>query len=52
VFGLRLKPKDAAAQIVDTVPLAPAEPARAETPALERSRVEGPTPWVMGSYTP
>jgi PAS domain-containing protein len=52
VFGLRLKPKDAAAQIVGTVPLAPAEPARAEAPALERSRIEGPTPWVMGSYTP
>jgi hypothetical protein len=52
VFGLRLKPKEAVAQITDPVTLAPAEQARIEVPALERSRIEGPTPWVMGSYTP
>jgi PAS domain-containing protein len=53
VFGLRLRPKAAAIeipQVDEPVTLAPAEPARTEAPA--RARIEGPTPWVMGSYTP
>lgn len=56
VFGLRLKPKDAVkdavAVVSEPVTLAPAEQTPTEAPALERSRIEGPTPWVMGSYTP
>jgi PAS domain-containing protein len=52
VFGLRLRPKDAVVKTTETVTLAPAEPARTEAPALERTRIEAPTPWGMGSYTP
>lgn len=43
VFGLRLRPKETVARVDDPVTLAP---------ALERARIEGPTPWVTGSYTP
>ncbi|KQW19424.1 hypothetical protein ASC80_18765 [Afipia sp. Root123D2] len=42
VFGLRLRPREAVVQVTEPVSLAP----------LERARVEGPTPWITGSYTP
>lgn len=42
VFGLRLRPREAVVQVNEPVTLAP----------LERVTVEGPTPWVTGSYTP